>query len=111
MPEMTERQAAAWPEAVADINRWGDVDLPTSLHNWDITWEDEVRPGRGHALNATYNDGEHFAQILMDVYGAPSGSVAELTWLHASAHEECECGCRDANDDDPVSPISGSSDG
>ena len=100
MTEMTGRQAAEWAGAVADLNRWGEVNLPDTLHSWDVEWGEESRPGCGHYMNARYNDGEHFAQIVMDVYGSPSGSVAELSWLHASEHEECRCGCRDV----PVSP-------
>lgn len=91
-PEMTERQAAAWPGAVAELNRCAEVDLPTEPYSWSIAWGEETRPGRGHYMDARYNDGEHFAQITMDVYGSPRVSIAELTWLHASEDDECPCG-------------------
>ncbi|UOE45904.1 hypothetical protein [Agromyces larvae] len=94
-PQMTERQAAAWPEAIAAINAVDGVDLPEGIGYWDVIWGEETRPGRGHYLDARYNDGEHFAQITMDVYGYPNTSVAELDWLHASGWEECPCGCND----------------
>jgi hypothetical protein len=89
---MTERQAAAWPEYVARLNRaveW--VAVPEDIQNWSVKWDEEVRPGRGRGLNATYLDGEVFAQIILDVYGYGSESVAELSWVHASADEECRC--------------------
>lgn len=94
MPEMTERQAAAWTEAVAELQRFSSS-IPDELGRWDVIWQDETRPGRGQALDARFNDGEHFAQITMDVYGFPRTSVAELEWIHASEDEECPCGHAD----------------
>lgn len=101
----TERQAAAWPEAVARINRYG-VGAPEdpTAYGWTLNWHDETRPGRGHYLDAQFNDGEHFAQITMDVYGSPVVSVATLDWLHSDGNEDCDCDpCqaeREADDDD-----------
>jgi len=89
---MTERQAAAWPEFVARLNRaveW--VAVPEDIRYWSVKWDEEIRPGRGRGLNATFLDGEVFAQIILDVYGYGSESVAELAWVHASADEECRC--------------------
>jgi hypothetical protein len=89
---MTERQAAAWPEYVARLNRaveWNAV--PEDIQKWSVKWNEEIRPGRGRDLNATFIDGEVFAQIILDVYGYGSESVAELNWVHASADEECRC--------------------
>lgn len=90
---MTLRQVKEWPIAIADILRVADVAI--NPWNWDIDYADEIRPGRGHFMDARYNDGEHFAQIRMDVYGGATTSVAGLTWLHASSDEECDCGCRE----------------
>ncbi|GAB3166991.1 hypothetical protein GCM10027059_26850 [Myceligenerans halotolerans] len=92
-PTFTERQAKAWTEAVADIRSRGvnvDSDINGSFY-WTPRWEDEVRPGRGHLLDAIWIDGEHFVQVRMDVYGYPSISIAALEWLHASEDEECGC--------------------
>ena len=87
-PPFTERQTKAWREDVAPIlERHGIAGLP----NWNLHWYEETRPGRGHYLNATYLDGEHFAQVLMDVYGYPTVSVAVLDWVHADSDEELEC--------------------
>lgn len=91
MPEMTERQAAAWPEYVAEARLHGPS-LGESEHRWDFTWREETRPGRGHDLSATQCDGEYFAQIMLDVYGYGNMSVAETHWIHNSADEECGCG-------------------
>ena len=89
-PTFTERQAAAWPKAIEEIRRYAPQ-APVDPRQWTLDWADEVRPGRGHFLNATWLDGENFAQILMDVYGGPSVSVADIDWIHANSDEECGC--------------------
>lgn len=94
MPEFTERQAAAWPGAVAEAQRYVETStIPTDPNDpwWRITWQDETRPGRGHLVDATWCDGEYLVQVRMDVYGYPSVSVAETRWLHSSSDEECGC--------------------
>ena len=104
-PTFTERQAAAWPEAVARVNLH-DAYAPEdpTAYGWTLNWHEEIRPGRGHYLDAQFNDGEHFAQITMDVYGSPVVSVATLDWLHSDGNEDCDCDpCqaeREADDDD-----------
>ena len=100
-PVFTERQAAGWPRAVAEVQRHVDAStVPLSLHEWNVQWEDETRPGRGHLFDGTWTDGEYFAQVRMDVYGYASVSVAETTWLHNSSDEECDCEpCADLRDD------------
>lgn len=100
MAEMTERQAKAWPEAVAELNEHAGGSIPEHPLNWRITWDEESRPGRGHLLDATYADGEYFCQIRMDVYGYPSVSIAETTWIHANGDEECPCGHADVPEDE-----------
>ena len=95
MNPMTERQAAAWPSAVAEAQRYVETStIPADLdrYAWRVTWAEETRPGRGQALDATWCDGEYLVQILMDVYGYPAVSGAETRWLHNSSYEECECG-------------------
>ncbi|RRJ85923.1 hypothetical protein EG850_11090 [Gulosibacter macacae] len=94
MPEFTERQAAAWPEAIAEARRYVEtstIPLDIDHYAWQVTWAEESRPGRGHGFSATWCDGEYLVQVHMDVYGYPSVSVAETTWLHSSSYEECEC--------------------
>ncbi len=93
MRTFTERQSKAWPGMVAEAQRY----IGETIHEdpqsywWTIDWKDEIRPGRGHDLVAHWCDGEHLAFIHMDVYGNGSVSVAEVTWLHESASEECDC--------------------
>lgn len=104
MPRPTDRQVAAFPRNVAEAQRYVDTSTvpPDILHwNWDIAYSEEVRPGRGHDLRATYCDGEYLVQIRMDVYGNGSTSVAEVTWLHSSSLEECDCEyCEKERDED-----------
>lgn len=90
-PRMTERQKAGWTEAITRLRASGAEVPSESPRCWTLDFADEVRPGRGHHLNAIYNDGEIFAQILMDVYGYPSTSWARFEWEHADSNEECEC--------------------
>ena len=90
LDKMTHRQRMAWPDAVAEVERYG-VNCNEAVWNWIFTFDEEVRPGRGHALSAIFADGEYFAQIMMDVYGYPSVSVSETRTIHSSAWEECEC--------------------
>jgi hypothetical protein len=104
VPKFTERQAAAWPAAIAEAQRYVDTStIPADLasRDWIVAWDDESRPGRGHRVTATWCDGEYLVQILMDVYGYPSVSVAELTWLHNGSDEECNCDhCKAEYDDE-----------
>lgn len=86
----TERQAAAWPEAIQRARKCG-ADVTEGGYYWTFDLAEEVRPGRGHFVDATWLDGEHFVQIRMDVYGGPSVSVAALDWIHSDSSEECEC--------------------
>lgn len=96
--EMTERQKAAWPECVARLDRVVANVIPHDIRSWSVEWSEEIRPGRGRGLNATFIDGEVFAQIILDVYGFGSESVAELDWVHSSSDEECPCYvCRKVN--------------
>lgn len=105
-PALTERQAKAWPEAVARLREHYDS-IPADLRSWDVLYAEETRPGRGHFVNATWVDGEVFAQVLMDVYGQPNVSIADLSWVHADSDEECACDpCERerAAEDDPAFP-------
>lgn len=93
-PQMTERQARDWPAAIAEAQEYvGTSTIPESLddHYWRVRWDDESRPGRGHAMWATWSDGEYFVEISMDVYGGPRVAVASLDWLHNGSDEECDC--------------------
>lgn len=98
MAEFTDRQAKAWTEAVAEAQKYVPSEIPLELHAWTVDWQEETRPGRGHAFDGVWTNGEHFVQIRMDVYGDPSVSVAELEWLHSSAYEDgCPCGHTEAD--------------
>lgn len=87
----TERQVEGWYAAVEELQRYTYVTSNPAHSTWTIIFDEEVRPGRGRAINAIWCDGEHFAQITMDVYGYPTVSIATLDWVHNSADEECPC--------------------
>lgn len=88
---LTAKQQTAWTEAIARLIECGAEGIARDIGSWTVHWHEETRPGRGHAINATYIDGDIFAQILMDVYGYPDVSFAELIWVHADTDEECTC--------------------
>ena len=87
---MTERQAEGWLAAVDDLRKHVE-DVPHDEHHWTTAYAEEVRHGRGNDLDATWANGEHFAQITVDVYGNWTASIAETEWLHSSSDEECDC--------------------
>lgn len=90
----TERQAKAWQEDIAPILEAHGVTSASPFQlfsHWHIQWGEEVRPGRGHHFNGIYVDGEVAVQVLMDVYGQPSVSVADLDWVHADSDEDRFC--------------------
>lgn len=90
--KMTEKQKLAWHEAIAEINRYniGAREDPDH-YEWHFDWHEETRAGRGQVFSAMFIDGEHYAQVFMDVYGFPSVSVAALDIMHNSSDEECPC--------------------
>lgn len=90
-PQLTERQMSAWGSAVFEARCITESYITKALFSWVIEWREETRPGRGHDINAHWNDGEHAVQIMMDVYGHYTVSVAETKWLHSGDWEECEC--------------------
>lgn len=94
MPEMTEKQTARWGDLVQEASIYVpgiSPDFDQLFTHWDVTWYDEVRPGRGQGMNATWCDGEFYVQVLCGVYGDGSVSVAELSWIHSSEAEDCDC--------------------
>ena len=103
--KFTERQAAAWPDAVAEAQRHvTSSTISTDLYHWTVEWAEEVRPGRGRGFNGVWTDGEFFVQVLMDVYGSLSVSVAELGLVHNSSDDECPCEpCADDRDAEAAS--------
>ena len=90
--QFTERQTRGWMEAIADLHSRGieASDDPDGFY-WTLVFAEEARPGRGHDLDAHWVDGEHFVQLLVDVYGSWRVSIAELDWLHSSTDDDCEC--------------------
>ena len=91
---MTERQREAWPEALAEAQQYvGTSTIPSDLrtYGWVTRWEEELRPGRGHMLDAWWTDGEYLVQVRMDVYGYPAVAVFETALVHNSGDEECPC--------------------
>ncbi len=108
MPELTERQKVAWPEAVAEIERYTGKGTVPPLDDWawTVRWEEEVRPGRGHGISAVLIIEGWWAQICMDVYGYPHTTVSTWDLVHNSFDEDCPCdfcAAERARDDDTES--------
>jgi plasmid maintenance system antidote protein VapI len=92
LEDMTDKQKAAWPDAIKEIARYNiAVQENPDHYDWHFDWNEESRPGRGQSFSALFIDGEHFAQIMMDVYGYPTVSVAALDIMHNGSDEECSC--------------------
>lgn len=72
MPELTERQKAAWPNAVAQIHEVAAAD-------------------RGHLISAVLIIDGWWAQVGMDVYGYPNVSVSTWDPVHCTDDEDCPC--------------------
>lgn len=93
MPELTERQKEAWPDVVAEIERYTGEDTvpPLSSKKWFIRWHRELDPGRGHLISAVLIIDYWCAQVDMDVYGCPYVSVSMLDPVHCTNDEDCPC--------------------
>lgn len=92
-PVFTERQIRDWDGAVTEAQQYVETTIPRSHHDprWIIGYREETRPGRGHAIDAVWFDGESLVMIRMDVYGYPSVVVASTDCLHNSSNENCAC--------------------
>ena len=93
-PELTERQKVAWPEAIAEAQQYvttSTISERIADYDWQVRFQEESRPGRGHDFTALWCDGEYIVSIVMDVYGSHSVGVGECDWIHNSAAEECDC--------------------
>lgn len=95
MPQLTERQIPAMAEMVKRAQDQHDV---FSIHPWHESstywltkFREEIRPGRGHDIEAMYCDKENLVVITLDPYGSGSLSVARLDWVHNDFNEECPC--------------------
>lgn len=93
MTGFTDRQAKAWEEQVAPTLEAHGVPsrAPGVFGHWVVDWIEEVRPGRGQDFNGLYCDGDRFVQVMIDVYGRASVSIANLDWIHADSSEDLRC--------------------
>lgn len=100
-PKMTEQQAHYWACVLAEAEAHVGYPVDTSPYYWFMEWAEEVRPGRGHDLNAMWVDADYYIQVLMNVYGHYSIVVAGLNVIHNSSDEECPClECEKERDDE-----------
>jgi len=89
MSTLTAKQSAALDRVVRDAREHFNVDI--RVEDFNIHYEEESRPGRGHQIRADYINADHAVSVYMDVYGYPSWSVANVDFLHNSGDEECDC--------------------
>lgn len=88
-----------------DFARSHDVEVDR-VTDFNITYEPESRPGRGHDIQVHYVDGDHAVYSRIDVYGNGSGGqIARLDWIHDGtddAADDCEfCPDNDDLEDQP----------
>ena len=93
-PTPTGRQAVQLDRIKADLKeKWG------LTGHFDLAFEDEVRPGRGHFLRWVMCDGEKIAQGTLDPYGNGDHGVGDVDWTCRGSECEAEC-CAEPDDDD-----------
>lgn len=90
MSTLTDRQATALDKVVRDVQEHFNVQI-RGVEDFNIHYEEESRPGRGHQIRADYIDSDHAVTVYMDVYGYPNLSVANVDFIHISGDEECDC--------------------
>lgn len=90
VPPLTERQEKRLKEWLKEIEDTPGIHVSRMS---DLSWrvESEYREGRGHDLEASVMDGEHFAWLSIDVYGNGSDGHGFVTVAHNSAMDECSC--------------------
>jgi len=89
MSTLTPKQSAALERVVRQAQEHFNVEM--RVEDFNIHYEEESRPGRGHQIRADYINADHAVSVYMDVYGYPSWSVANVDFLHNSGDEECDC--------------------
>lgn len=89
-PGLTVRQALAIAELVEQARGYG-VEI-RHVGDFNLTYKDEVRPGRGHDVIVNYVDGEHVVIAYVDVYGNGDGaSIGSVEWIHEASNDDCSC--------------------
>lgn len=85
LPKLTDRQRTALDKISDELQeKWALSDA------FDLAFEEETRPGRGHTVTWWCSDGERVAQGRIDIYGNYDGyGVGDLEWIHGGV--ECEC--------------------
>lgn len=89
MSTLTAKQSAALERVVREAQEHFNVEM--RVEDFNIHYEEESRPGRGHQIRADYINADHAVSVYMDVYGYPSWSVANVVFIHNSGDEECDC--------------------
>ena len=90
MSTLTSRQAAELHRIVRNVQEHFNVQI-RGVEDFNIHYEEESRPGRGHQIRIDYIDSDHAVTGYMDVYGDTSLSVANVDFIHNSGDEECDC--------------------
>lgn len=98
LPQPTDRQAAALERFLEDARRHG---VEVQRHQLEVTYREEVRPGRGHDLFVFASDGERMATAYLDVYGNGSAtSIHEVTVLCHPDSDPNPCDRPECHDDE-----------
>jgi hypothetical protein len=91
---LTNRQKVALDKAAERVK----VITGSALSLWDIAFNEEIRPGRGHDITAWSADGEHIATQYLDPYGHGALVIAATDLIHNDSDEEhfnslgnCKC--------------------
>lgn len=90
MSTLTPRQSAELHRILRNVQEHFGVQI-RDVEDFNIHYEPEYRPGRGHQIRFDYIDSDHAVSGYMDVYGDTSLSVGIVSFIHNSGDEECDC--------------------
>ena len=90
MSTLTARQSDSLARIVRKVQEHFGVEI-RGVEDFNIHYNEEFRPGRGHDIRVDYIDADYAVTAYMDVYGSASLSVASVTFIHNDGDEECDC--------------------
>jgi uncharacterized protein YlxP (DUF503 family) len=88
MSTLTPRQTTELHRIVRKVQEHFGVEI-RGVEDFNIHYNEEYRPGRGHDIRIDYIDADYAVTGYMDVYGSTSLSVATVTFIHQD--EDCDC--------------------
>jgi hypothetical protein len=97
MSTKTERQTKELNRIIRDMHEHFGIEI-RSIEDFNIHYNEEYRPGRGHDIRFNFVDGDYAISGYMDVYGSTSLAVGTVSFMHQD--DDCDCSmCAAVNHD------------